>query len=99
MSSFLDKQLARLKAAGKVAPVVTDVKINLEGSSLPHVKRYTAYGHLGGMEYPIGWGLHALEAEMIIAAARRRLIKSGIMDADGKRLFEITTFDMREETL
>jgi len=97
--TFLEKQLARLKAAGKTTPVVTGVKINLEGSSVPHVRRFTAYGHLGGMEYPIGWGLHALEAETIIASARRRLIKSGIMDADGKRLFEITTFTMREETV
>lgn len=97
--TFLEKQLARLKAAGKTVPVATGVTITPEGSSLPHVKRYTAFGILGGTRYPIGWGLHALEAETIIAAARRRLIKSGIMDADGKRLFEITTFDMVEETV
>lgn len=97
MSEFLQAQLARLKAAGKTVPVVTGVTITPEGSSVPHVKRFTAYGHLGGMEYPIGWRLNALEAEMIIASARRRLIKSGIMDADGKRLFEITTFTMTEE--
>jgi hypothetical protein len=96
--TFLEQQLAKLKAAGKVVPAATGATITPEGSSLPHVRRYTAFGILGGLRYPIGWGLNALEAEMIIASARRRLIKSGIMDEDGKRLFEITMFDMREET-
>ena len=97
--TFLEKQLARLKAAGKVVPAATGATITPEGSSVPRMKLFTAYGHLAGMEYPIGWGLNALQAESIIAAARRRLIKSGLMDADGKRLFEITTFTMREETV
>ena len=97
--TFLEKQLARLKAAGVTVPVATGAKIDAKASSVPHVKRYTAFGILGGLRYPIGWGLNALEAESIIASARRRLIKSGIMDADGKRLFEITMFDTIEETL
>ena len=95
--TFLEKQLARLRAAGITAPVSTGAKVRTEAPHVPHVKRYTAFGILGGLRYPIGWRLNALEAEMIIASARRRLIKSGIVDADGKRLFEITTFDTVEE--
>ena len=97
MSSFLEKQLARLKAAGIVVPVATGAKIDAKGPSVPRVKRYTAFGILAGLRYPIGWRLNALEAEMIIASARRRLIKSGLVSDDGKPLFEITTFDTVEE--
>jgi len=90
--TFLQKQLARLKAAGEG----NTVKMPAKAPSAPHVKRYTVYGILGGREYAVGFGLHVIEAEMVIASARRRLIKSGLIDEDGKRLFEITNFEMRE---
>ena len=97
MSEFLQAQLARLKAAGiTVPPTPTRPTIDAKASGTPHVKRYTAYGHLAGMEYPIGWNLNLIEAESIIASARRRLIKCGLTSDDGKPLFEVTSFTMEE---
>lgn len=63
----------------------------------PLMKRFTLYSKILGKEKPIAFGLYAGDLELHTLLAQKRLLKISEPNIDGKTLYELTTFESREE--
>lgn len=82
----------REREAKAIVPVVKVVDCR----QAPKMKMYDVYSELENKEKHIGFNLTVDHAEYVVRAARRKLIKTGARTEDGKSLFEITEFHIRE---